>query len=159
MRAAALAVPALLLLAGCGTARHAVSRTDTRDSVRVEVRIEKEYVRDTVTVEIPPVFVEREVSDTTSLITRENVSTLARVGKDGVLYHSLDIRPAKKDVEIFKRVERRDSSSVRTVYVKDTEVVKVPRELTWWQRTQIYGFWALAVLAALRLLLKRFVGL
>lgn len=146
------------LLTGCGTVKVLGDTTDTQDSVKIEVRVQKEYIKDTVFVEIPPVSVEKEVRDTISRIERDNVSTVARVGKDGVLYHSLDIRPMRRPVEILKPVERRDSMVDRQRLVTVTNVVEVPRDLTWWQKTQMYGFWTLAALATIFLLWRRIFG-
>ena len=152
-----LSFPLLMLqMQSCSAPRIITEGSDTSDSVRVEVRVQKEYIKDTVTVEIPPIFVEKEVRDTISRIERDNVSTVAKVGKDGTLYHTLDIRQLKKPVEILKPVERRDSIVDRQRAVTLTNVVEVPRDLTWWQRTQMYGFWIFVLITAFCFIIRRF---
>lgn len=65
------------------------------------------------------------------------------INPDGTLYHDLKTKPQKKPVKFEKPVERKDSTIYKTKTVTETEIVKVPRDLTWWQKTQIYGFWVI----------------
>ena len=52
-------------------------------------------------------------------------------------------KPQKKPVEFEKPVERKDRVIYKTKTVTKTKIEKVPRDLTWWQKTQIYGFWVI----------------
>ena len=109
--------------------------------VRVETRIE--YVPDTVFIEIPAQTSERETADSTSHLENDYATSDARINPDGTLYHDLKTKPQKKPVKFEKPVERKDSTIYKTKTVTETEIVKVPRDLTWWQKTQIYGFWVI----------------
>lgn len=143
-------------LHSCGTIRHVGSATDTTDTTYVQVHEETNFVKDTVFIKIPPVFVEKEVKDTISHIERDNVSTVAKIGKDGTLYHNLEIKQTTVPIPFLKPVIKRDSSTTTRNVRNTTQVVEVPRKLTWFQQTQIYGFWALLALFAVILLVKRF---
>lgn len=109
--------------------------------VRVETRIE--YVPDTVFIEIPAQTSERETADSTSHLENDYATSDARINPDGTLYHNLKTKPQKKPVEFEKPVERKDSVIYKTKTVTKTKIEKVPRDLTWWQKTQIYGFWVI----------------
>ena len=147
MKTIRLLIPLLmaaLLLCGCAASRHVSDsvNSEQRDTVRVEtVTI---YVPDTVFVEIPAQTAERETRDSVSQLENDYATSEARINPDGSLYHDLRTKPQKKPVEFQKPVERRDSivyrERVRTETV--TETVEVPRQLTWFQKTSIYGFWA-----------------
>ena len=134
-----------LLLTSCKAHRHLTS--DSRDSVRVETVIRTEYICDTIEVEIP---VERTIQiaeDSSHLETVFAVSD-AFLRSDGRLYHSLENKAGKRPVEVKKEVVYRDSIVYRDRAIKETEVKEVPRELTWWQKAQMKGFWLLFALLA-----------
>lgn len=63
----------------------------------------------------------------------------ARITPDGALFHSLANKPQKKPVPTEKEVVYRDSLVYRDKIVE--KAVPVERELTWWQQTQMRGFW------------------
>ena len=147
------------LLTGCAAPRKAIS-TDSqqqRDSVRIEYRERTVLVPDTVFVEIPKQTAERTTADSTSQLENDYAASEARINPDGSLYHDLRTKPQKKPVEFQKPVERRDSivyrERVRTETV--TETVEVPRQLTWFQKTSIYGFWAAIIFLMIVYTIKR----
>lgn len=160
MKTLRLLIPILLaalLLCGCAATRHVSDsvNSEERDSVRVEtVTI---YVPDTVFVEIPAQTAERETRDSVSNLENDYATSEARINPDGSLYHNLKTKPQKKPVEFQKPVERRDSivyrERVRTETV--TETVEVPRQLTWFQKTSIYGFWAAIIFLMIVYTIKR----
>lgn len=84
-----------------------------------------------------------ETADSTSHLENDYATSDARINPDGTLYHDLKTKPQKKPVKFEKPVERKDSTIYKTKTVTETEIVKVPRDLTWWQKTQIYGFWVI----------------
>ena len=130
----------VMLLASCRT--HRQLSTESRDSVRVETVVRTEYVRDTVEIEIP---VERTVQiaeDSSHLETVLAVSD-AFLRADGRLYHTLENKGGKRPVEVRKEVVYRDSIVYRDKVVTKAEVKEVPRNLTWWQKTRMKGFWVL----------------
>lgn len=113
--------------------------TSISDSVRVEVRTRTEYIRDTVTVEIPMQAERITTRDTTSHLENDYAQTDARINPDGSLYHSLETKPQQKPLPVELPIEHRDSIVYRDKIVKD--IVQVERNLSWWQKTQIKGFW------------------
>ena len=160
MKTLRLLIPILLaalLLCGCAATRHVSDsvNSEERDTVRVEtVTI---YVPDTVFVEIPAQTAERETRDSVSHLENDYATSEARINPDGSLYHDLKTKPQKKPVGFQKPVERRDSivyrERVRTETV--TKTVEVPRQLTWFQKTSIYGFWAAIIFLMIVYTIKR----
>lgn len=160
MKTLRLLVPILwaaLLFCGCAAKRHVYDsvNSEQRDTVRVEtVTI---YVPDTVYVEIPAQTVERETRDSVSRLENDYASSEARINPDGSFYHDLKTKPQKKPVEFQKPVERRDSivyrERVKTETV--TKTVEVPRQLTWFQKTSIYGFWTAIIFLMIVYTIKR----
>lgn len=157
---------ALLLLGACSTTRKLSSQTtNERDSIRIEYRERIVSVPDTVFVEIPAQTAERTTPDSTSHLENDYAESDARINPDGTLFHSLDTKPQMKPVPTEKQIEYRDSivyrDRIKTETVTETEYVE--RSLSWWEKTQIYGFWlALAVIAilcrkTLFALVKRFI--
>lgn len=157
----------LLSLCGCAVSRRIADSvsTEQRDSVRIEYREKIVVVPDTVFVEIPAQTAERTTQDSTSHLETSYAVSDARITPDGGLFHSLENKPQKHPVPTGKEVIYRDSIVYRdrivTEAVKETEYVE--RSLSWWERTQIYGFWlALAAIVVmcrkpLFALLKRFI--
>ena len=84
-----------------------------------------------------------KTADSTSHLENDYATSDARINPDGTLYHNLKTKPQKKPVEFEKPVERKDSVIYKTKTVTKTKIEKVPRDLTWWQKTQIYGFWVI----------------
>lgn len=137
-----------LLMSGCCHSKHIT--TSTQDSVRVETVVRTEYIPDTVLLEVPVESEHQTVIDTMSHLETSFAVSDARINTDGSLSHSLSNKPQKRPVPTEKEVIYRDSIVYRDRV--NTEIVEVERELTWWQKTQIHGFW---LLAALLLFIKR----
>lgn len=133
-----------LLLTACGTPKKLT--TTQQDSTRIEIRETVIYVPDTVFVEIPAQTAERTTQDSTSHLENDYALSDARINPDGSLYHDLKTKPQEKLVPIEKPVERKDSIIYRTQYIGREVTVEVERELSWWEKTQIYGFWGLVVI-------------
>lgn len=147
------------LLSACCASRKATSSTETsergRDSVRIEYRERTVFVPDTVFVEIPPQIAERTTPDSLSHLENDYAESTARLNQDGTLYHDLKTKPQTKPVPTEKEIQYRDSIVYRDVYrdrivkEKETEVVEVEKKLSWFQKTEIGGFWALLLLLAI----------
>ena len=137
----ALLLVCALLLTSCKAHRQLIT-SDSRDSVRVETVIRTEYIRDTIEVEIP---VERmmQIAEDSSHLETEYAFSDAFLRSDGRLYHTLENKAGKRPVEVKKKVVYRDSIVYRNRAVTKMESKEVSRELTWWQKTQMYGFWLL----------------
>lgn len=133
-----------LLLTACGTPKKLT--TTQQDSTRIEIRETVIYVPDTVFVEIPAQTAERTTQDSTSHLENDYALSDARINPDGSLYHDLKTKPQEKPVPVEKPVERKDSIIYRTQYIDREVTVEVERELSWWEKTQIYGFWGLVVI-------------
>lgn len=117
-----------------------------QDSVRVEVVENIVYVPDTVIHEVPFIKEVQTVRDTASYLSNSYADSWAMINSDGSLYHSLQTRPQEIKLSYKRPQIRRDSIVYRNVY-KEVKV-EVEKQLSWWQQTQIRGFWAtLAILA------------
>lgn len=139
----------VLILTGCKTQK-IIEQEQTRDSIATEIKIVKEIIRDTAYIEIPAQTAERTTADSVSHLENDYALSDARINADGTLFHSLETKPQKKPVEVEKKIERKDSIVYRDRdhVVTVTETVAVEKELSWWQKTQMYGFWAALAVAA-----------
>lgn len=118
--------------------------TGTRDSVRIETIIRTERIIDTAFIEVPVEVLRQIVRDTTSHLETSFAVSDARINTDGSLFHSLENKPQNRPVSIEKEIVYRDSI---VYHDRETEkIVEVPRPLTWWQQTQIRGFYMLLAL-------------
>ena len=135
---AAIALLALCLLASCKTAKPPAV-VQQRDSLRTEVRHEITYVPDTVYVEIPAQRAERTTRDSISILQNDYALSLARVNKDGTLFHELRTKPQKKPAEVMRPVERRDSIVYKDKY-KEVPVT-VEKQPTKMERMKQKAFW------------------
>lgn len=136
------------ILVSCGNTRRLPEKTDSKDSVRVETVVRRELVTDTVYVEIPKEIVRQTVRDTSSRLETEYALSDARINTDGTLFHSLENKAGKRPETVKKEVVYKDSIAYRDRTVVKTETVEVERELTWWQKTRMKGFWVLLVVLA-----------
>lgn len=141
------------LLTGCAACEQLA--IETRDSVRVEIKERIVYRDTTVYKEVPREAQTQVVRDTTSHLETSVAVSDARINPDGSLLHSLENKPVFLGVDFKVPVLRRDSIVYRDFFRVDT--VEVSRQLTWWQQTQIKGFWAAIILLAVALLRKRFM--
>ena len=118
----------LLAASSCGTARHTPS---VADSTRVEVRVEREFIRDTAYIELPVIIEKRATLDTASTLENKYAKSEVSVS-GGVLTHSLSTKPVKEPVIVQHEIVYRDSLVYRDRVVR--EDIYIEKELTWWQR-------------------------
>jgi hypothetical protein len=141
-----LLLAAAFTLGSCQTSKTAATHVQEyrRDSTRVEYRLRTVLVPDTVYLEIPHQTAERTTRDSVSHLENDYAITDARLNADGTLLHTLLTKPQKKSVFTHKEIEYRDSIVYRDVGSKLTKTItkRVPHERSWWEQTQIYGFWA-----------------
>lgn len=141
---------ALLVMSCASTKNATTNEVDKRDSIRVEVRERIIKVPDTIFVEIPSQSAERVTADSLSHLENDYAVSDAKINADGTLFHSLATKPQQKPVPIEKEIEQKDS----VVYVDRwynetvTKEVEVEKPLSWWQRTQMYGFWVALLIIA-----------
>lgn len=148
-----------VLLTACASSRKATTSSSTyssvqgRDSVRIEYRERTVLVPDTVFVEIPAQTAERTTPDSLSHLENDYAESNARINQDGTLFHDLRTKPQAKPVPTEKEIQYRDSIVYKDRIVKlrvtETKTVEVEKKLSWFQKTQIYGFWALLLLLAI----------
>jgi len=129
-----------ILLASCSISRQAAP---AQPSTRVEVRTETVLEKDTVYLTLPSIEQTVQTLDTVSVLENEYSKSVATIS-DGVIDHSLKVKPANVPVAVEKRIVYRDS----LVYVQlPAEVVEVEKELSWWQSFKMkIGGWAIGIL-------------
>ena len=144
---------AILLLGGSCTCRKAATHVveQRQDSTRIEYRERTIYVPDTVFVEIPKQTAERTTSDSVSHLENDYASSDASVNSDGTLIHTLRSKSQTKPVPINRPVEYRDSIVYKDRIINKTNTVTkcVGRKRSWWDQTQIYGFWVAIIIVAI----------
>lgn len=139
-----------LVTLSCATNRVLSSHIE-QDSVSVEVRESIVYIRDTVEVAIPAISESVATRDTVSHLENPYAASRAVIA-GGVLHHSLMTKPQIQRIPVRTPSLRRDSIVYRNFYRDVT--TEVGRELTWWQETQIKGFWAMIILFLIFLFIR-----
>ncbi len=115
-----------LCLSACGVARPVLES----DNTMVEVRIEREVVRDTAYIELPVIIERVATLDTASVLENKYAKSAASVS-GGVLAHSLETKPVREPVEVQKEIVYRDSLVYRDRV--QTVTAQVEKKLTPWQ--------------------------
>ena len=133
-----------LLLSACGVARPVLES----DNTKVEVRVEREIVRDTAWVELPVIVEKVATLDTASVLENKYAKSEASVS-GGVLHHSLQTKPVREPVSVQKEIVYRDSLVYRDRV--EVQTVEVERKLSRWQTLKL-KVGGLALLAAVLLL-------
>ena len=133
---------AVLPLAGCSPCKHLLAVQEQRqDSTHTEVVTKTYFVTDTVFVKIPAQTAERTTADSVSQLENDYATSEARINPDGTLYHDLKTKQQDIPMEVQTPARQKDSIVYRYKYRDRVKTVEVERELTWWQKTQMYGFW------------------
>lgn len=147
-------------LSGCATKRIKAPQIIMRDSVAVKVQYRVEWRKGMVDFDIPDIRETNITRDTTSHLENDYAESDASYS-DGVLTHTLNTKPQTMAVETNIPTERVDSIIYRYQFIKTIQEVAMP--LSWWQQTQIKGFWAmlsiLGVIILWRLFRSKFGGL
>ena len=143
----------LFLSVACGTIRQVTPREQTT----VEIRTETVYVPDTVYIELPRIVEKVQTLDTVSVIDTKYAVSEAQVS-NGVLAHSLEVKPVNEPVAIKKEIVYRDSVVLQQVDVD--HYIEVPAELTAWQFFKIklggYAFALIIILIVVAILYVMF---
>lgn len=129
----------LAMLVGCSSTK-AVHSTIVADTTSVKIVHHIEKVRDTVYVEIPHIIERNVTRDTVSHLENEYAKSDAIVDGE-YLWHTLEMKPQEKAVEIIKEIEYIDREIEKKV-----EVVKyldrlIEAEDTRFEKTQKTVFW------------------
>lgn len=118
-----------------------------REQTTVEVRTNTVYVPDTVYVQLPAVSQSVETLDTVSVLENKYSKSEAQVS-NGVLAHSLEVKPVREPAIVQKQIVYKDSIIVREVDVD--HYIEIPAELSAWQSFKIkLGGYAFALIILL----------
>ena len=130
-------------------AAHKPIATEQRDSVMVELRPRTEIIRDTVTIEIERIVERAVVLTDSSRLENRYATSEATILADGRLHHTLESRPQKISHPVEIQTLTHDSIVYRLKELHTTDIQYKHLPLTWWQQTQIYGFWLAMLLIAI----------
>lgn len=143
----------LAMLVGCSTTK-AVQSTIVADTTSVKIVHHIEKVRDTVYVEIPQIIERNVTRDTVSHLENEYAKSDAIVDGE-YLWHTLEMKPQEKAVEIIKEIEYRDTTIYKEIIKEAERIVEVEKPETWLDKTQKITFWAMLTAFALYILWRR----
>ena len=143
----------LFLSVACSVTRQVTPREQTT----VEIRTETVYVPDTVYIELPRIVEKVQTLDTVSVIDTKYAVSEAQVS-NGVLAHSLEVKPVREPAIVQKQIVYKDSIIVKEVDVD--HYIEVPAELTPWQSFKIklggYAFALIIILIVVAILYVMF---
>lgn len=153
MKKSVIFLMVIFTLISCRSSKSLITQTQEYkgDSVRVEYREHTVFVPDTVFIEIPAQKAERTTKDSISHLENDYASSDAQVNSDGTLTHTLNSKPQVKPVPKKRPVEYRDSIVYKErINNKNNTVTEyVEHKRSWWEQTQIYGFWAAIIIVAI----------
>lgn len=133
----------LFLSVACSVTRQVTPREQTT----VEIRTETVYVPDTVYIELPRIVERIQTLDTVSVLENKYAFSEAQVS-NGVLAHSLEVKPVREPAIVQKQIVYKDSIIVKQVDVD--HYIEIPAELTAWQSFKIklggYAFVLIVIL-------------
>ncbi len=133
----------LFLSVACSVTRQVTPREQTK----VEIRTEMVYIPDTVYIELPRIVERVQTLDTVSVLENKYAKSSASIS-DGVLDHSLELKPVREPAIVQKEIVYRDSVVLQQVDVD--HYIEVPAEITAWQSFKIkLGGYAFALIVIL----------
>ncbi len=121
-----------------------------KDSVRLEIH--ERIVHDTVYFALAPEKEKIVTLDDSSHLENSVAASDAYV-RDGKLHHTLETK--KQDIPVPVSIPVADTTKTSTSILQTdnnevtTTIKYIEKELSWWQRTQIYGFWCMLILSIL----------
>lgn len=148
----------LAIMTACCPCKHLTTSTGTRDSLHIEIKYRTIWIPDTVRVRLPAERTEQTVRQDSSHLETSAAVSDARINPDGSLTHSLENKQEDQEIPTQRPIEYRDSIVYRDREVEVEKIVAVERKLTWWQQTQIRGFWV-AIIVIVVLLRKKILPL
>lgn len=141
------------LLFGCKTKY--IPTYITNDSIKTIINTETKFVKDTFWLNIPEQTAERTTADSTSFLENDYAISTAYINFDGTLYHDLRLKSQKKPIEFDKPIISTDSTLIKTGNTVITKTVEVEKKLSWFQQTQIYGFYVLLLVIIFWFVLRK----
>lgn len=148
----------LAIMTACCPCKHLTTSTGTRDNLHIEIKYRTIWIPDTVRVRLPAERTEQTVRQDSSHLETSAAVSDARINPDGSLTHSLENKQEDQEIPTQRPIEYRDSIVYRDREVEVEKIVEVERKLTWWQQTQIRGFWV-AIIVIVVLLRKKILPL
>ena len=155
-RTVLIAASICLLASGCGVSR--VAGRDTTENTSVRIIEHTELLPVEVEIPIPTIAEKVETRDTLSHLENQYALSDARIGRNGVLHHSLETKPQQIKARTEVKIEYRDSIVFKDRIVETT----IEKPVSWWEKTKInLGGYALGacflalIWLAIRLFLKR----
>lgn len=148
----------LAIMTACCPCKHLTTSTGTRDSLHIEIKYRTIWIPDTVRVRLPAERTEQTIRQDSSHLETSAAVSDARINPDGSLTHSLENKQENQEIPTQRPIEYRDSIVYRDREVEVEKIVEVERKLTWWQQTQIRGFWV-AIIVIVVLLRKKILPL
>ena len=143
------AIFVMAMAISCATPK-VITKTETvyKDSVRVEVH--ERIVHDTVEVEIPLIVEKIITEDDSSHLENAFAKSDASI-RNGKLHHSLETKPQTVAKPVAIPVADTTTTHTSTAIEKseDTKIEYVEKELSWFRKTEIYGFWCLLLFVLL----------
>jgi len=124
----------LFFLSFLSVACSTMKQVTPREQTTVEVRTNTVFVPDTVYIEIPRIVEKVQTLDTISVIDTKFAVSEAQVS-NGVLAHSLEIKPVREPAIVQKEIVYRDSVVLQQMDVD--HYIEVPAELSWWQQLKL----------------------
>lgn len=141
------------LLFGCKTKY--IPTYITNDSIKTIIKTETKFVKDTFWLNIPEQTAERTTADSTSYLENDYAISTAHINSDGTIYHDLRLKSQKKPIEFDKPIISTDSTLIKTGNTVITKTVEVEKKLSWFQQTQIYGFYVLLLVIIFWFVLRK----
>jgi len=143
-------------LTACRSHKTMTRIADSRsDSLRTEYRERVEYIPDTVPFKLQPQEAERITPDSVSRLETDYAVSVARVSEDGMLHHTLTTKTQTIAVPTFQKQTTRDSIIYRVRLITRTQTKTIEKGLSPWQKTQIWGLWALLALVLITYTIKK----
>lgn len=140
----------LLLLTGCGTVKEVVkTEIETKIEYRDSIAYRDSIIRVPIPLEKDQAIV--HVGDTSKLETSV-AQSVAFIGKDGELHHTLQNKKGTLDamVKIPTRTIWTNVTNSKSETL--TRTITLENPLTWWQKVKIQAFWPLLLACVLLLL-------
>ncbi len=153
-----LLAAAALVAASCAPCRRTTMQRSTslRDSVTIELRPRLVEHTESLYIELPRYSDRALVKGDTSILDNPFAHSEAIITPSGELLHTLSLASQPLATLHTTSIEVRDSVVWRERTINNT--IEVERELSWWQRLQIRGFWALLSILSGGVILRRVIG-
>lgn len=131
-------VACLLAISSCWAPLAVTQAADSKESIRVVEHVRMVTVKPSF--EIRPVSESRlNVRDTVDVIENDYAVSTVKVHRDGSIDHSLSSKPQILETEMDIPVTSVDTSRTSISQERVEVPVYVEMEISWWQKTLIYG--------------------